>query len=421
MELKFLKLWMVLALILSITACSSDSDYEIPSNTDPVVEDNELMSISLTPSEQQLVTNGNDFAFNLFRQVSDEKASIVLSPISITYALGMLNNGADGETLKQINKVLGFSSADEVNDFCKKMLTEAPKLDQLTKVLIANTIFMNKDYVLKTSFVQKANDYYNAQPETRDFGDGKTLDVINQWASDHTEKMIDKVLDADTFDPNAVSYLLNAIYFKGAWTAKFDKSETKDEEFQTDGEQANPKVPMMHQQKTFNYTETEDYQVVCLPYGNEAYNMTILLPCEEKTVSQVLSGLTADNWAKMQKKLAGTRVDVKLPRFESKTDINLIEIMNQLGMPNAFLYDKAEFPNFCNKPTFINLMKQVAKIKLDEEGTEAAAVTIIGTNVACGPEGGSSLITFHANRPFLYVISEQSTGAILFIGQYNGI
>ena len=113
MELKFLKLWMVLALILSITACSSDSDYEIPSNTDPVVEDNELRSISLTPSEQQLVTNGNDFAFNLFRQVSDEKASIVLSPISITYALGMLNNGATGETLKQINKVLGFNNADD--------------------------------------------------------------------------------------------------------------------------------------------------------------------------------------------------------------------------------------------------------------------------------------------------------------------
>ena len=141
---------------------------------------------------------------------TEPNKSTILSPISITYALGMLNNGAAGETQAQINKVLGFgeTGADGINTFCQKMLTEAPNLDKLTKVMIANTIYMNKDYQLNPDFVTKAKNYYNAEPETRDFHDGKTMDVINQWGSDHTEKMIEKVLDKDEFDPSAVSYLL---------------------------------------------------------------------------------------------------------------------------------------------------------------------------------------------------------------------
>ncbi|MBQ8958903.1 MAG: hypothetical protein IJ057_10500 [Bacteroidales bacterium] len=131
------------------------------------------------------------------------------------------------------------------NDFCKKMLTEAPSLDKMTKVMIGNTIFVNsgQGYELKPSFVEKANTYYNASPESRDFNDGRTLDAINQWASDHTEQMITKALREEEFNPEAVSYLLNAIYFKGEWSMKFNKNETTDEPF-NNGE----KVPMMHQE-----------------------------------------------------------------------------------------------------------------------------------------------------------------------------
>ena len=199
-------LWAAVALMM-MTACSSDelSDIDEPIvDNDSIVSpgNNKLTPITLTRAEQELVTGNNDFAFNLFRLagprkiwVEDPEKSTILSPISITYALGMLNNGAAGETLQQINKVLGFNNADEVNAFCKKMLTEAPHLDKLTKVQIANNIYVNKDYTLNPVFVEKANDYYNAQPETRDFADGKTQDVINQWASDNTEKMIEEVLE----------------------------------------------------------------------------------------------------------------------------------------------------------------------------------------------------------------------------------
>ncbi|MBQ7510602.1 MAG: serpin family protein [Prevotella sp.] len=421
-------LWVAVALMTAVmtAGCSSSSSEEqltpdepLPTESDEPQpnEDNERHDISLTRAEQELVSSNNDFAFNLFRQVTSQKSEIV-SPISITYALGMLNNGAAGQTQAEINKVLGFgeAGADGINAFCRKMLTEAPKLDKLTKVMIANTIYMNKGYELKTDFITKAKTYYNADPETRNFADGKTRDVINKWGNDHTEGMIPEVLTEDEFNPEAVSYLLNAIYFKGAWAEKFDKNNTKNEAFKGYGGET--QVAMMHQEHEFNYAESDDCQVLRLPYGNNAYSMTILLPKEGKTISDILVTLTAQTWQRYQW-MGSAVVNVKLPRFESKSDVDLTTIMPALGMPSAFDFRLAEFPNFCNVPTYIGMMKQVAKIKLNEEGTEAAAITVIGMEMTAMPSEPRR-VNFHATRPFLYVISEQSTGAIFFIGQYLG-
>ena len=176
---------------------------------------------------------------------------------------------------------------------------------------------------------------------------------------------------------------------------------------------------MMHLENNLMYKDDKDCQVLALPYGNGAYQMTILLPHEGKTVNEVLQGMTAEKW-KQYKWMDEAVVDVKLPRFESMTELNLNDIMSELGMPNAFVYGIAEFPDFCNKEDiYISLMKQVAKIEVNEAGTEAAAVTIIGVKDSAGPEEPLH-VKFHANRPFLYIISEQSTGSIFFIGQYMG-
>jgi len=271
---------------------------------------------------------------------------------------------------------------------------------------------MNQPYVLKPEFVQKANDYYDAQPETRDFHDGQTMDVINQWASDHTEGMIQEVLDEQSFDPDALSYLLNAIYFKGTWTDKFDKSMTLDEPFNGGAD-----VPMMHRHDDIVYTDNDVYQAVRLPYGNEAYQMCIFLPRENKTTADVLAALKDGN-GQWQLNNHPKEVDLKLPRFETETNQNLKTIMSDLGMPTAFDPFYADFSGFCDMETYISAMRQVAKIKLDEEGTEAAAVTII--EVTAGSAFEPDIKEFHANRPFLYIIFEQSTGVIFFIGQYTG-
>lgn len=376
--------------------------------------DDERFNIDLTPTQKQMISDNNDFAFNVFRATQSESSQII-SPLSVTFALSMLNNGAVGETHQQIKDVLGFGEqqSDEINVLCKKILTEAPTLDKRTKSLIANTIFVNDGYTLKPTFVNKAKEFYNAEPKNYDFNDYATLDAINKWASDNTERMITKALSEDEYDVTCVSYLLNAIYFKGTWTYKFKEKDTREESFNDGGN-----VPMMHQNNYFMYAENDTYQMLEMPYGNGAYNMSVILPKENKTTDDVLNMLNAQSWKEINSQKLNYQVDVKLPRFETESDINLKQVMSGLGMPKAFT-TQAEFDEFCDTPTFIGLMKQIAKIKLDEEGTEAAAVTAVGFNTTVA-EPDLLYAQFHANRSFLYIIWEQSTEAIFFIGKYTG-
>jgi serpin B len=224
--------------------------------------------------------------------------------------------------------------------------------------------------------------------------------------------MINKVLSEEEFVlcKDYVSFLLNALYFKGKWAAPFNKEYTREESFN-----GGTKVPMMYQGGYYMYTENDLYQAIKLSYGNGSYLMTVYLPRQGKTISDVLDKLDGKSW---QFYTNSRSVALKLPRIETDTEVNLTPIMMALGMPTAFDPDDAEFPDFCNYPTYIGLMKQLAKIKLDEEGTEAAAVTVVV--VAPGSASQEQTAEFFATRPFLYIISEQSTGAIFFIGQYMG-
>jgi len=380
-----------------------NSDFEAP------------MFIQLTENEKKLVEQNNDFAFNLFRKARTGESK-VLSPLSITYALGMLNNGAAGKTQQEIYNVLGFDDVDAQNEFCLKMTNElrrAAYTDYTTKAMISNTIFVNKGrgFELEPDFTYTANHYYYAYPQSRDFNDGETRGVINQWGSDHTEGMIPEVLSESEFKPLAVSYLLNATYFKGMWSSPFEVENTTDEPF-AGGE----KVPMMHQELEAEYAENDLCQTVRLPYGNGTYNMQVFLPREGKTLDEVIGSLNGKNW-----KMSGHACEVilSLPRFETDTDQDLIGVMSELGMPTAFNPFEADFSHMLvgddDEDDYIGMMKQVAKIKLDEKGTEAAAVTVIEMT-----DGVPQTVVFNANRPFFYIISEQSTGVILFMGQYMG-
>jgi serpin B len=373
-------------------------------------------SIELTQDEKQLVEQNNDFAFNLFRKTRTG-ASQIISPLSITYSLGMLNNGAAGQTQQEILQVLGFNDVAAQNEFCLKMQNEflTARLYDGTKALLSNTIFVNQGlgWQLQDGFINKAKDYYFTQPENRDFNDGKTLGAINQWASDHTDGMINEVLNESEFDPSALSYLLNALYFKGLWSYPFDVDMTREEVFE-----GGNTVPMMQETWfSLKYAENELYQMVWLPYGNMTYQMEIILPRKGKTLDEVVEHLNGTNW---QLEGQSTMVSVKLPRFETSTGIDLKDIMSALGMPSVFSCEDADLSNLCmdnnGEDLFISKMKQVAKIKLNEQGTVAAAVTI---EYVTGSDGRKP-IEFYANHPFLYVISERSTGIILFIGQYMG-
>lgn len=370
--------------------------------------------ISLNKKELLLVQHNNDFAFRLFRQARTDE-SLLLSPLGITYDLGMLNNGADGITRDEIDALLGskdIGGADLTNSFCRKMLDECPALDKMTKVAIANNIYVNSSAGCKLldEFAATAKKCYDALPESRDFGDGKTRDAINEWATKHTEGMIEEAVKESEFRPDAVSYLLNALYFKGEWTHKFNAKETRLHQF----DDGRAEVQMMHQQSDFAYTENKTYQAIILPYGNTAYQMTVFLPQRGRTLDDLLKELDGNNW--QRDKYEACNVNLYLPRFETSTDMRLEDVMKALGMPNAFEGGYG-FNQVVDDNVFIGIMKQVAKIKLDEEGTEASAVTVIELD-----KGASTprYVDFVADRPFLYVITEQSSGAIFFIGQYMG-
>ena len=372
--------------------------------------------IELTQDEKQLVEQNNDFAFDLFRKARGE-ANLILSPLSITYALGMLNNGAAGQTQQEIGQVLGFNDVSAQNEFCQKMKLELAGTgwyDPTTKLNLSNTMFVNNGmgWQLKPDFAQTCSQYYMANPQARDFADGQTRNVINQWASDHTAGMIKEVLSEREFNPQAVSYLLNAIYFKGIWSDPFKVEDTRDEPFN-----GGASVPMMHKYELMTYAENELCQSVWLPYGNGSYQMQILLPLEGKTLAELVESLDGKNWRMYSR---SCDVDLKLPRFDTSSNIDLNTIMSDLGMPTAFSPYEADFSDLVvdmqGENLFIELMKQVAKIEVNEQGTEAAAVTVIGEAATGIPER----VSFHADRPFLYIISEQSTGIILFMGQYTG-
>ncbi len=351
-------------------------------------ENNPRIQVSLSDEEQTLVMSVNDLGFNLFRKVGADE-SILLSPLGMTYALGLINNGAAGKTRTQINQVLGCDDkkAANINKFCRKMLTETPKLDKLATIDISNEFTSHKNIQPKPAFKEVAKDSYDT-------------------------KFMASESDQLKFT------LVNTINFKGIWTDKFPKSYTQDEMFKgEDGKEQT--VPMMNQTHQFFYTENDLCQTLCLPYSNGAYQMIVLLPKEGRTVQEVAQSLTADSWEKMYDQMRRVRVDVKLPRFESESEVNLTGIMSAL-MPNAFNMKKADFSNLFDLESCIKMIKQKGRIKVDETGTEAWVATALQGRIAGLDFTKPETIVFHATHPFLYFIREWSTSTIFFIGQYMG-
>ena len=427
-----------MALSSLMLSCSSSEDEVSFGETKTIVNMlSESEPINLTPKQQVFAYDNNQFALNFLNTVNETDRSgksFIYSPLSITYVLGMVNDAATDLTEKELEETLGFHEGgiQAVNDYCKKLIDGLPKVDNKVTLNIANAIFLNKDWTLKQQFTQNMQTYYDAKAEALDFKDPETLDHINGWCSEKTNGIIPTILDE--IDPLIISYLLNAIYFKADWASKFDPQNTKDETFTTENGNSSTDIPMMHQNVLISYLKTDTYSAIILPYGTGLWNMTVLLPEKGKTTDDVIkevaqsSILNNPGWCETGGNyFEGYEVDLKLPRFETSSDTDkledgLIGLMKKMGIKRAFYDALAEIPNMCELPVYIDIMRQKAKIKVNEEGSEAAAVTVAGvTNKSMGSEPKEyPKATFHANRPFVYVIHEQSSGVILFVGKFTG-
>lgn len=369
-------------------------------------------SLQLSSVDKELVNHCNDFSFSLLAQSanSETQENIILSPLSASMLLGMVMNGADGETLVQMQSVLGFGGTyaiGDINAYYRQLIDVLPALDKYTCLNMASGIWVRKDFPVRDDFAQACKQYFDAQAKNvSDFYDEKVLNDINSFAAQHTANRITKVIDASMIDDNTVMALLNAWYFKALWADKFDKKDTRQQQFTTlDGKQI--KTDMMHQETECLYVYGEDFQLVELPYKGDKYCADIVLPAKDTDIRAWLKKLNAEKWQQMLAKAYKTELSVALPKFSLNYNRTLNEDLQALGMKDAF-GRQADFSRLSEIPAFISLIKQYTFLQVDEEGTEAAAVTVglMDKNAAS--------MGFVADRPFLFVIREREQGTILF-------
>jgi serine protease inhibitor len=371
----------------------------------------------LTPIEQQLIDASNSFSFALWSRVSEAQANqnVFISPLSASFALGMALNGAAGESFDQMRTALqvGGVSQQDINVGFKSLTSLLTSLDPSVTTRIANSIWYRQTFPVNQSFVDAGKSYFDAEVAGLNFNDvSGSLATINGWVSQKTNGKIAKVLD--DIDSSEVMFVLNALYFHGNWREKFDPSKTTDDRFTT-APGVTQSMRLMHRQDTILYAETPSYQAVDLPYGNGAFAMTVVLPKTASDIESVSAALTQASWRSLLSSFVSEKVDLSLPKFSLGYERSMNDDLRALGMVAPFVPDAADFTRMSplGKQIFISLVKQNTFLNVDEEGTEAAAVTVVGFSVT---SVGSSPV-MRVDHPFLIVIHERLSGTVLFMGK----
>ena len=422
MKKTFNNIALTATVLLALSACSStkkisdNKSNDIVSMTTEEEIDPEFMVLS--DAQYNLVKRNNNFALNLFSEMKGVGSNVV-SPMSVTYLMAMLANGAEASTREEIMDAIGAKDfdIDEMNAFYAYLIRRAKTADKQTTLNIANYIALNKEFKLKKKFASTIADSYQGAVESLDFTNPESTKRINGWCSEHTNNMIPTIIDQ--VEPSAVAYILNAIYFNGTWTDKFDMNNTKKEQFNGYTRDI-MYVDMMHRNAKYYYTSNDVYSAVTLPYGSGAYSMTVILPNEGKFITDLTRTLNADTIASLRRNMEECLVDLKLPRFTTEMKLPLKGIVAKLGAPSMFDATRADFSSFANGNVYVSEMLQKAKIEVSEEGTKAAAVTMGMVKLTSMRPQEPRRVDFHCDRPFVYMIQDNYTGAILFMGQFTG-
>jgi serpin B len=383
---------------------------------DPVQK--EPRKITLHKKAAELIQADNTLGFELFKEVYElsETENLMISPLSVSYALGMTYNGAAGSTLDAFNKVLHFGdlSSTEVNESYKDLMEQMLHLDEKVEFSIANSIWYRLGFEVLPDFIQTNEDFFDAAVREVSFSDPATLDLINGWIE---EKTNDKIQDMLDYIPgNAVMYLINAIYFNAPWKYEFDKSESYQGDFQLEDGNTH-EVEYMRVSGNFQYTSNEDFTAIELPYGDSAFSMVVMLPSYGNSISDLVSALDIAKWDLWFESSRYTGVQIDLPKFKYDFKSLLNDPLTALGLGEAFT-PEADFSRITpSTDIWISRVIHQTFIDVQEEGTEAAAATIVEMVERSTGSGGAVAIPFKADRPFLYLIKENSTGAIVFMGK----
>jgi serpin B len=387
-------------------------------------------NIYLTKAQTEITKSVNDFAFNLFDQVRAARlnpsssnasssfkqgGSILLSPFSASMALSMAAIGAGGETERQMLSVLGLEGATktEVAEYCSKMISGLGKADPYVDLKIANSMWINKEFAIKDDYVGRVEKAFDAVVASREFNDA-TLKEINSWVEKKTDGTIKELLDQ--FSPDAMVELINALAFDGKWRYAF--AGTKKGSFSA-ANGKKQKVDMMYATGVLGYATQDGWEMLELPYGAGGFLMDVILPPAGAVFDA--AELDASRWDALRRKMHPCEVNMKIPSFKLLDSHDLIGPLEALGMREAF-GPYADFSGISDDKTHITKVDQKTFIEVNETGTKATAATVVEVAKATssGLEGMDvelEAVNFDADRAFYYVISERSTGAVLFIGQ----
>ena len=418
--------------IAGLWACQKQTKVTDPITVESPRPTEQITKVSLSETEKGYMAAGNAMAFRFMNQVYDGN-NLVLSPLSLQYALAMTANGASGETLQEIIDFLGYGEEgiEALNAYSRKLIEELPAVDLGVTLKLTDAILVNDEFPFLPSFKETVESYYYAAVESMPFTNPDyTAARINEWASRSTNGFIDKLLEPSELSPDAVAYLMNALYFKAKWSGPdydpmfMDYATYKEDFTLTDGSKR--QVDMMHNMKYHPYAIGDGYKVLALPYASDKYCMYILLP-DGNDPKPLLEKLQTTPWEEITGKiLYDAVVNLKLPKFDIENKFNLKETLDALGVKKAFNERAAQFDHmFVPRPdTFFWIEKviQKARISVAEWGTEAAAVTVVEMvkENAAMPGEEPKRIEFYADHPFVYVIGEITSGAILFEGVYTG-
>ena len=404
---QFLLLSMLLC--LPFTACNDDVEEQSILPT--------MHPIELNATEKEMAAQQGDFtstlSLELCRQLGGEKTdNWLVSPFSLQCALGMLSNGANGETHDEILYALGLSqySQEEVNAYFKKLIEGLHTVNSAITVKTANSVWGNAGVPLKEDFQKMNIENYSAMVSQLDFSDPSAVDQINAWCNQTTEGLIPSILEE--VNPTATVYLLNSLYFKARWESEFAPEKTQEGDFNTYSGKV-VKADFMQTQRMAAYVENEWFTSTSLSYQNDSYVMRLILPQPEISIDQVLQALSESD-GNLWKNVVLADINLKMPRFTLENKMNLIPALQALGMKKAFT-NEADFSSMSDIATYISLVQQATRLKVDEEGSEGAAVTVIeGDLMSPLPE---EKVDFFLDRPFLFQILEPATGTVLFMGQ----
>jgi serine protease inhibitor len=376
-------------------------------------------SIDLDCGDHQDVCELNaataQFGLSLMQRLHQDEPdeNIIISPVSIATALSMTTNGARNATYEEMMKTMKVDTwpQEKLNAAYQDFLTTVPAIDPNVALNIANSIWYKEGYPVKPEFIETNQTFYDSEVRALDFSQPTAKDEINNWVDDKTEGLIDKIIEQ--VPDNIVMYLINAVYFKGAWLKPFDPDMTDDRPFNlANGSQVT--VDMMnHGQTTLPYLATDDFQAVDLAYGDSVFSMTVILPNEGVSMDNIINGFDDAFWQDRQWTFDTTEMFFAMPKFKLEYEKTLNDALADLGMPSAFIGGVADFRNIADAELSIDEVKHKTFIEVNEEGTEAAAVTSIGIVETSVPQIPYVIL----DRPFLLVIRENRLSSVLFVGK----